>query len=375
MKISLSILIGGLSGGGAERVACNLANYLCNNGYTVEIVTMSDDTPTYQLDACVKRCILLRKEERKDFFHNCWVRWSRLKKYVKSSDTQGYLVMLPITTAFLLALHKYIRVPIIVAERNDPARTPKLIWALLTRLFKYANGFVFQTQDAQNYYAPYLKSKPSLVIPNAINPAFIRDVHTENRKKQIVAIGRFTKQKNFMLLLRAFATIHKEFPQYQLTIYGQGEQRATLEHFIIEHNLEGAVSLPGYVKDIPQQLLEPSVFVLSSDYEGMPNALMEAMASGLACISTDCPCGGPRFLIKEGENGLLVPVGDQTALENALRRVLADDTLRQKLGANATRIQRKLSSEIIYKKWEEFIELVIEKNIRSLNQHPHNVSE
>ena len=109
------------------------------------------------------------------------------------------------------------------------------------------------------------------------------------------------------------------------------------------------------MQDIARRLAQAEVFVLSSDYEGMPNALMEAMASGLACISTDCPCGGPRFLIQNEENGLLVPVGDQPALERALRRVLADTALRNKISQNAVQIQQTLPPEVIYRRWTDFL--------------------
>lgn len=353
MKITL--FIGGLSGGGSERVACNLVNYLCDQGNAVDIVTMSDAVPSYEVHTKIHRHILLYRHERGNLVYNTLLRYRRLKEYIKTSDTQKYVVMLPLTTIFLLLLHRHIKVPVIVAERADPAHLPCWEWFLIKRLSKYASGFVFQTQEAQGYYMPYIKNKPSVIIPNAINPAFIRVVNTKHREKQIIAVGRLTEQKNFMLLLRAFASVHKEFPEYTLSIYGQGEQRTVLERFIKQHNLKNSVFLPGYVKDIPQRLLAASVFVLSSDYEGMPNALMEAMASGLTCVSTDCPCGGPRFLIKDEKNGLLVPVGNQLALENALHRVLSDKALRIKLAQNAIQIQQTLAPEIIYKKWAEFI--------------------
>ena len=357
--MKMTIFIGGLSGGGAERVVCNLASYLCTNGHAVDIVTMSDDVPTYTLHPLVKRHALLQRHERKTFLGNCLLRWKHLKQYIQTSDTQCYLAVLPITSIFLLLLHRHIQVPILVAERADPASQKRHIWFMLRYLLKYASGFIFQTKDAQDYYAPFIKGKPSIVIPNAINPDFIRPISFTDRKKQIVAIGRFRSQKNFMLLLRAFSAIHADYPQYTLTIYGQGEQRAPMETFIKQNNLENVVSLPGYVQNIAQQLSTAQIFVLSSNFEGMPNALMEAMASGLACISTDCPCGGPRFLIQNEKNGLLVPVGDQRALEDVLRRVLADAHLREELGREAVHIQQKLAPQTIYKQWKEFVQSVI----------------
>ena len=230
--MKITIFVGGLSGGGAERVVCNLASYLCTHGHAADIITLADDAPTYALHPLVKRYALLKQHERKNLLANCWLRWKRLKQYIRTSDTQCYLALLPTTITFLLLLHHHIRVPVVVAERADPTKMRKRIWFVMKHLLKYASGFVFQTTDAQAYYAPFIKGKPSAVIPNAINPEFIRPVSFENRQKQIMAIGRFNLQKNFMLLLRAFAAIHADYPDYTLTIYGQGAQRSCLENFI-----------------------------------------------------------------------------------------------------------------------------------------------
>jgi glycosyltransferase involved in cell wall biosynthesis len=201
----------------------------------------------------------------------------------------------------------------IISERNDPAHFGgSTITRIVSRLLmRKANGFVFQTKDAQAFYGGEI-AKHSVIIPN---PLFIGDDYPDTqyvgeREETIVTTGRLNKQKNHPLLIRAFKRIAVEFPEYKLIIYGEGPERQNDEALISELGLQERVLLPGTINDVPAKIYKSSLYVLSSDFEGMPNALMEAMALGLPCISTDCPCGGPRELIYKGYIGMLVPVDD-----------------------------------------------------------------
>jgi glycosyltransferase involved in cell wall biosynthesis len=147
------------------------------------------------------------------------------------------------------------------------------------------------------------------IIPNPINPEFNVKPFSGKRRKIITSVGRLSEQKNQHVLIEAFSRIEKDFPDYELVIYGEGNLRETLENQIKTLKLENKVKLPGVKKNIKNEIYDCSLFVLPSLYEGMPNALMEAMALGLPVISTDCPCGGPRFLI-HNYNGLLVKVNN-----------------------------------------------------------------
>ena len=142
-------------------------------------------------------------------------------------------------------------------------------------------------------------------------------------------------------------------------IYGEGEQRSELEKLAESLGISGHVLLPGNVQDIADKLEKSTMFVLSSDFEGMPNALIEAMALGLPCVSTDCPCGGPKYLIEQGKNGILVPVGDVDALSHAIRGLLSDPEKREQIGKNASTVCERLAPEKIYGQWEEFTEEIL----------------
>ena len=167
----------------------------------------------------------------------------------------------------------------------------------------------------------------------------------------IVSAGRLAPQKNQKMLITAFSKIANQYPDYNLTIYGEGALRQFLEQQISDLGLQERVFLPGNITDLHTQIKTSAFFVMSSDFEGMPNALIEAMALGLPCISTDCPCGGPKTLIREKENGLLIEVGDSDALADAMATLIENQSLAFEMGQNAVAIRDRLSMEMIGKEW------------------------
>ena len=246
----------------------------------------------------------------------------------------------------------------IISERNDPAHFGgRTITRIISRLLmRKADGYVFQTKDAQAYYGGDM-AKRSVIIPN---PLFIGDdypdtQYTGEREKTIVTTGRLNRQKNHPLLIQAFKRITEKFPDYKLMIYGEGPERQNDEILIQELGLGDRVLLPGTIDDVPKKIHKSSLYVLSSEFEGMPNALMEAMALGLPCISTDCPCGGSRELIENGKNGILVPVGDEDDLFNAMVKLLSNSCFAKKLGKNAMKIRDEFSLEKVCIQWYNYL--------------------
>jgi glycosyltransferase involved in cell wall biosynthesis len=225
-------------------------------------------------------------------------------------------------------------------------------------LYPKADGFVFQTADAMAYYKDYIGDR-GVVLPNAINNEFVKEPYKGKREKVIVSAGRFSQQKNHLLLIDAFSKISQKHCDYNLVIYGDGELKSKYEERINELKIKGRVFMPGFVHDFGSCILNASLFVLSSNFEGMPNALMEAMALGLPCISTDCPSGGPKYLINDRVNGLLVPLGDSGRLAEAMDVVLSNEELAYRIGNNARRITETLRSDSIYEKWEIYIKKII----------------
>ena len=358
MKITL--FIGSLYGGGAERVTCNLASYLVQHGHQVEILTMSETEKAYELDKRVSVRTLLSLKERKNTVMNTFIRMPRFWKYLKVIDTDAYTVMLPKTTIMLLMFRWRTKAKVIAAERVDPASYSNRIAKMLRRFAKRADGWVFQTEDAQKWYGNAIEKCKATVIPNAINPIFIRPQYVGEKRKIIAGAGRLNDQKNFGLLIRAFAKIAPEFPEYNLIIYGKGDREQGLKSLVDSLGLQGRVEFPGNIQNIAEEMEKNTMFVLSSDFEGMPNALMEAMALGLPSVSTDCPCGGPRYLIRDGVNGVLVPVGDADKMAEAMRKILSDSNIAENMGKEAMKIAKELAPDKIYDLWEKFIISTIE---------------
>lgn len=359
--MNITILISSLSGGGAERVCCNLANYLSDFGHMVEILTMGEAPAAESLRDNVTYSPLLRDKERSNPLANNVKRILRLRRYMKKEAVDAYVVMLPVTTELMLRFSRLTKAPIFVSERADPKVYAKKTQKKLARLASRASGWVFQTEEVASWYAPHMKGTPARVIANAINPAFIRPAYEGEREKAIIGAGRLTEQKNFPLLIRAFARIAPKFPEHKLVIYGKGGLLDSLKALAAELGVGERVEFPGYVPDMPARLEKASMFVLSSDYEGMPNALMEAMASGLPCVSTDCGGGGARFLIENETNGLLVPQKDEEAMAAAMERILSDEAFATSLGNEARKLQEVLAPEKIYGEWEKFILKTVEE--------------
>lgn len=359
------LFISALSGGGAERVVCNLANHLSKRGHNIEIMTMGSRMPAEELDTGIKEIVLLSNEEKSNVIKNNIKRIVRLKQFMKKENVDAYVVMLPKLIQMMLFFAGTTNAPIIVSERADPSKYSMQTQRGIRMLISRASGIVFQMEDASRWYAPYLSEQIcKRIIPNAINPTFIRPPYTGKRERTVVAAGRLNQQKNFGLLIRAFAKNSKDFPEYRLIIYGQGEKLDELKKLASELEVDDKVDFPGYVENMAEHLEKASMFVLSSNYEGMPNALMEAMAVGVPCISTDCDGGGARFLIENGVNGLLVPKEDVDVMADAMKRIINEKELAEYISHNARKLQEELSAEKIYGQWEELIKEVVEKGLR-----------
>lgn len=359
MKITL--FIDSLYRGGAERVVCELANYLVKNGHAVDILTIRKSEPSYIPPEGVNYIENIGVDEK--IFSFGMLR--KLEKLIalchifRNTKSDIYVVFLHRSIVLTGRLKRWLKVPVIFSERCDPASCGE-ITSDFVKAFPKANGLVFQTYVAKEYYEKRMTYLPeSLIIPNAVADLF--QPEDCKKEKYILSAGRFAEQKNFPLLIRAFSHISSDYPDINLVICGDGELRGDYEKLISELRLDNRVVLPGQVKDVKTWMNRAIMFVLSSDFEGIPNALMEAMACGLPCISTDCSGGGSRLLIKDGDNGCLVPVGDLDKLEQAIRKILDDQIFAARIASNAARIHDMYSPEIIYAEWEKFIVHIADK--------------
>lgn len=358
--MKITFFIGSLIGGGAEHVTCNMANFLVESCNQVSILTMSE-TDSYYLDSRVSKISLIKKNESGNALKILLLRFRRLKRYLKNNDCDAYIVMLPITIIMLLAIRRYTSAPIIASERSSPSRNPKWVQTLLKHFAKRASGWVFQTPAVLEWYKPYLGKASAAIIPNAIDKTLPERKEDIEPEKTIVSVGRLNHAKRFDNLIKAFAIIAPSFPDYNLVIFGEGGKRDELEALIEELSLRDKVQLPGFSTDVKNDIKNATLYVLSSDYEGMPNALIEAMAIGLPCVATDCDGGAARFLVNDGVNGLLVQKGNLEQMANAISVVLNETQKAKSLGKEARKIRERFSPDEVYQQWLDFINRVINK--------------
>ncbi len=371
MKIMFSI--GTLSSGGAERVVCNLSNYL-NKFHDIHIVSVKKTDIAYTLDSNISIDFLDNREEISyDKLMNKRIldkikriirnlrRVRKLKNIIKKNKPEIIVSFLPEPNFLNLILKSKFKIPIIISIRNDPKEEYKsnLYNRLMKKYYPQADAIVYQTEEAKNFFRNIIGNNViQEIIPNPINEEFIERPYKGIRKKIIVTVGRLQEQKNHKLLIDAFEKVSNQIPDYKLVIYGDGNKKQELETYIKSKNLLDKVMLAGNTKEVKKHIYDASLFILSSDYEGMPNALMEAMALGLPVISTDCPCGGPKFLIDNGKNGILVKVKDVEAMSKAILKVLENKNYADYLSMNASKIAETLNPTKINNEWKKIIEKI-----------------
>lgn len=360
-----------LNRGGAERVVVNLSERFAWDGYEVLIVTEEYAEFEYALPPHVGRIhagIECKKEQGMlSRMGNLQKRRKKLREVLKKEQPDLVIAFGKSANYRAVPAAKGI-CPVLVSVRNDPKvdYSGRMNQIFCRKYLYRADGCVFQTEEAKAFFDPEF-SKRSRIILNPINDKYLHIAGCKNRRPVIVTAGRIARQKNQAVLIQAFARIEKNFPKYRLLIYGADSGDGTkeqMEQLVKECGLTQKVVFCGNSDRLQEEIRDASLFVLSSDYEGMPNALMEAMAMGLPVISTDCPCGGPAMLIENSVNGYLVPVRDPEAMAQAMERVLSDAEHAGQLGMEASKIGEKANSEVIYRQWKDYAEELIQNGVR-----------
>lgn len=252
-----------------------------------------------------------------------------------------------------------LNVKVISCERGDPYTTG-IMWQTFMRFtYRYSDYAVFQIPSARDFFSERVKEH-SVVIPNPFIPKAEAINRSKLHSKTIVSAGRlFDKQKDFTSLIRAFYIVHKDFPDYDLVIYGEGASRQQLEELIDQLELHDSVKLPGFVKNVSEEIKDKAMFVLSSVFEGIPNTLLEAMSMGLPCIATNCSPGGADFLTNSGEYGKLLNVGDVEGLAKSITYYIKNPTIAYKMGQKAKDSINRFETSSILKRWIQLFEEVL----------------
>ncbi len=360
--MKIMFYINSIEFGGAERVIVNLADYFASIGDESILVTSYYSPQEYSLAPGVRRLAMEERETEQPRIRKNVSRISRLRRMCRTEKPDILISFMKEPNFRSVIATFFLPVKTIVSVRNDPnveyaGIEGKIVGKMLLPL---ADGCVFQTEDARLWFPKRLQKK-SEIVSNAVRKEFYR-VKREPERGEIITCGRLFEQKNHALLIDAFAGVVKKIPYATLKIYGEGPLRNVLQKKIDSLGLEDKVTLMGNTDNVVKALEKADVFVLSSDFEGMPNALMEAMAAGVPSISTDCPCGGPRELFGEDLSSFLVPVRDAESLKERIIGYLESTDDEKKALSSAFRTAaEKFTPDRIYSEWAAYVSSVVEK--------------
>lgn len=382
-----------MNAGGAERVLTILANHLHSTGYKVtlllthqkmvqtnlqhlnndiQVIALEDELTTdsyeFAFHLLLARIVgklatfvtgnsdksLVLRYAARNYKKIKWI-----KKYL-CNHSHAHLIAFLYDSIFLTLLSRKTSNRLIISERGDPCQSlsSKTDFAFFRTMFPHADAIVFQSPDVCKWYKDHLGIDGTVIF----NPIMtgLPEPFQGKRNKQIVNFCRLSPAKNLYLLINSFEKLHQLYPDYELWIYGDADSAAMeyseqLKSRIAASNCRSVIHLRPATEEIHTAVLGCAMFVSSSDYEGMSNSMLEAMAIGLPVVCTDCPAGGARAVIKDHENGLLVPVNDPQSLFLAMKELIDNPELATKLSENAIKIRRSQSEKVIMEQWNALL--------------------
>jgi GalNAc-alpha-(1->4)-GalNAc-alpha-(1->3)-diNAcBac-PP-undecaprenol alpha-1,4-N-acetyl-D-galactosaminyltransferase len=363
MKVTLVIY--GLGGGGAERVMSIVANYWVSHGWEVTLVMLVAPTKPsfYQLDPRIKLKsldIAGNSSNAISAIANTWKRVRVLRQEILASKPDVVVSFMNSVNVYTILACLQSQIPTIVSEHIYPGATDaNKIWQFIMKvIYRYADLVTVLTQNALPFY-PATRGYRAIVMPNPIvTPAPATSTAQLMTAPSLIAIGRLHPQKGFDLLLKAFAQLQAKYPDWQIVILGEGPMRSELEALRAQLNLTDRVQLPGLVTNVTEYLYQADLFVMPSRFEGFPMALCEAMACGLPVLAADC-LSGPRDIIEDGVNGVLVATEDVDALRTGLDALMSDPAKRQRLAQAAPQILDRFGVDRVMDIWADAIDRVI----------------
>lgn len=339
----------GMTAGGAERVIATLANALASRGFDIVIAMVKGDRSAYELASGVKLRSAGLSPGLKNLPRAIWFYRQLVKRespdLVASFSTKSDLIALLSRILFRLS------VGLIVSERNDPYTRDHRMQLACNVLYRWSDALVCQSRSVADYYRERCRGANISVIANPLNEECIGEPTAVGRTPTVISVGRLAEQKNHRLGIGAFKLVREVFPELRLMIFGSGPLESELEEVIRIEQLEGSVTLEGVVPNVIRKNENASLFLFTSNYEGYPNALMEAAATGMPAVTTDFSPGTAGEIIDAGLNGYIVPVGDEGAVAEAMIKALSGELEPEELAAASRRIREAHQTERIVDGW------------------------
>lgn len=398
MKKKIMMIMPVMKGGGAERVAAQLINEFHRKGHDVKfLLTSSMKEEVNRTDLNPEIPLVLLQEEimqRKikgsskisrilaSLFCKVYEKvglavparlayWSFMNQYgieveyirnlMKADPDMTVISFLQPSIPMTVLAGRGLPNKIVISERGNPERLMKHRYGkgFIEKYYQGISSAVFQTEQARKTY-PENIGKKGIVISNPIKEG-LPEAYFGERRKVITTFCRISKQKNLPLLVKAFYLLQQDFSEYKLRIIGdslneEGELvYSQLNDLVDRLKIKDKVVFEPFMDDVHSEILRDAMYVNSSDYEGISNAMLEAMAIGMPVVCTDCPIGGARATIKNDENGLLVPTNDENELYKAMKEIVENSEFAKQLSIKGLEIQNRLSLENISELWMEIL--------------------
>lgn len=353
-----------ISGGGAERVVSVLSSSLADLNYQVDLILYERKEDEYPLSSKVNTHLLPSRRKGQSKVNYLLNKYLYLRNLLKKIRPDVLIPFLPYQVEQCFAASIGLGIPFVVTVRNNPQfDTPnEKMRKRRDWIAKHADAVFLQNKEQMSYFDADIQKK-CFVVANPIQDAVLNSTYLNREKtRNIVTMGRLEAQKNQKLLIRAFSKVHQKHPEMKLDIYGQGSKESELQELVNELDMQESITLCGRTNNAIKTLNQYDLFILSSDYEGMPNALMEAMGIGIPCISTNCPTGPEELIGNQNERGILVPTNNEIAMiEAILFAVSSGEDMRHKSDLAKEYIRENFSSVVIAERFIEKIETVINK--------------
>ena len=360
---NIMFFIPNLSAGGAERVVSILSSELVKCGHKVSIILLNNNKRAYDIEPHVK---IINLEEKTKNIPDILKKMGYLLVLHKLFRHEAGAVIIPFQSTCLkyaITARFNTRVKVIACERNDPHSMYRDgdIAKKIRKLFQKADYSVFQTCMAREYYDNIPDDKCSIILNPVTEPLTFWKKKIKSHR--IVTICRLNPQKNLTMAIDAASILRDRIGEnFSYEIYGQGEEKNKLLEYVSQKKLDNVVHLCGTTNKVNEVLTEASVFVLPSNYEGISNSMLEALAVGVPTICTDCPAGGARQVIENGKNGVLIAVNDTISLANEIEKLFLNESSAKKMGFEAQISMKKLNVQAIVKEWINVVEKIGEQD-------------